>query len=660
MRGWLTKKGRRRFFVLQHSKLLYYASEDTKLAANGFIDLLAIESVESVDSPPWSFRVAVEGGRVYDLSADCETDRQAWLDLLAHVERGGGEGATAVPRGPRAAPVPPIGAVGGSPGPPPPRPLSPRGSPRGAAPATPRRELRDALEGERICSETQYVVVLSGSESVVARGTLVVSNYRVAFVPDLNCADKRVISLPFGRVRAMQEKTLLDKLRGSLGEFSLLTMVASDGQVVSFGFSKKSANNSLAQFLASYQAVCPDSERACFAFARFAAEPSSSSEGWDMHDTQREFERAGWPASFRLTTANACYKICESYPSSWVVPARVTDEDLVASAGFRSHGRVIACVWYDRESRAPLARCSQPAVGIANNRSLADERIIQCLLESAGTGDCQELQLFDARPKKNALANKAAKGAGYENVAHLKYCTLTFLNIENVHVVRSSWTALLRSCVDGTDDSAFYSNSVSWLTHVGVLLQGAVRIAQALARGTPCLVHCSDGWDRTPQLCCLVMLLNDAHHRTMRGFASMVESQWVAFGHQFALRHGWFSRGESGETAPIFLLFVDCVFQILDQFSDAFEFTEDFLMALLEGVDSLSFGTFLGHEKLQCDADFKSKTLSIWPSLFANPKHLNRGYAAVKERLEPSTTQRAIKLWRKFFLRYSSEGGGAK
>ncbi len=136
----------------------------------------------------------------------------------------------------------------------------------------------------------------------------------------------------------------------------------------------------------------------------------------------------------------------------------------------------------------------------------------------------------------------------------------------------------------------------------------------------------------------------------------MIESQWVAFGHQFALRQGWFSRGES-ESAPIFNLFIDCVFQALDQFRDAFEFSEEFLLALLDGLDALSFGTFLGHEKVRQELDLRNTTLSIWPPLFGNPKHVNRSYVASSERLEPSTTQRSIKLWRRFYLRYSTELG---
>lgn len=36
--------------------------------------------------------------------------------------------------------------------------------------------------------------------------------------------------------------------------------------------------------------------------------------------------------------------------------------------------------------------------------------------------------------------------------------------------------------------------------------------------GRPVLVHCSDGWDRTPQIVSLAELLVDPFYRTFRGF----------------------------------------------------------------------------------------------------------------------------------------------
>lgn len=38
------------------------------------------------------------------------------------------------------------------------------------------------------------------------------------------------------------------------------------------------------------------------------------------------------------------------------------------------------------------------------------------------------------------------------------------------------------------------------------------------------LVHCSDGWDRTPQITALAQLCIDAHYRTIQGFAGLVRA----------------------------------------------------------------------------------------------------------------------------------------
>ena len=54
------------------------------------------------------------------------------------------------------------------------------------------------------------------------------------------------------------------------------------------------------------------------------------------------------------------------------------------------------------------------------------------------------------------------------------------------------------------------------------------------------LVHCSDGCDRTTQLCSLVQIMLDPYFRTFAGFQVLVEKEWISFGHQFQLRAGHF------------------------------------------------------------------------------------------------------------------------
>ncbi len=58
-----------------------------------------------------------------------------------------------------------------------------------------------------------------------------------------------------------------------------------------------------------------------------------------------------------------------------------------------------------------------------------------------------------------------------------------------------------------------------WLDHVHLVLRAARTVAHLVeASGNPCVVHCSDGWDRTPQLTSLAQLILDPYFRSFTGF----------------------------------------------------------------------------------------------------------------------------------------------
>jgi hypothetical protein len=97
--------------------------------------------------------------------------------------------------------------------------------------------------------------------------------------------------------------------------------------------------------------------------------------------------------------------------------------------------------------------------------------------------------------------------------------------------------------------------------HQHLLLLVPRVIARKVDRlGVTCMVHCSDGWDRTTQLCALAQIMLDPYSRTIDGLIVLIEKDWLAFGHKFKDRNE--GPQESHERSPVFLQFLDCIWQM--------------------------------------------------------------------------------------------------
>ncbi|KAB0342206.1 hypothetical protein FD754_019132, partial [Muntiacus muntjak] len=243
----------------------------------------------------------------------------------------------------------------------------------------------------------------------------------------------------------------------------------------------------------------------------------------------------------------------------------------------------------------------------------------------------------------NALANRAA-GKGYENEDNYANIRFRFMSIENIHVMRSSLQKLLEVCELKTPTmSEFLSGleSSGWLRHIKAIMDAGIFIAKAVkVEKTNVLVHCSDGWDRTAQVCSVASILLDPFYRTFKGLMILIEKEWICMGHKFSQRCGHLD-GDSKEVSPIFTQFLDCIWQLMEQFPCAFEFNENFLLEIHDHVFSCQFGNFLGNcQKDRDDLRIYEKTHSVWPFLvqrkpdFRNP--LYKGFT-VYGVLNPST-----------------------
>ncbi|XP_053419580.1 myotubularin-related protein 6 isoform X1 [Nycticebus coucang] len=384
---------------------------------------------------------------------------------------------------------------------------------------------------------------------------------------------------------------------------------------------------------------------------------SEQLQGWQLIDLAEEYERMGLPNThWQLSDANREYKICETYPRELFVPRIASKPIIVGSSKFRSKGRFPVLSYYHQNKEAAICRCSQPLSGFSA-RCLEDEHLLQAISKANPVN--RYMYVMDTRPKLNAMANRAA-GKGYENEDNYSNIRFQFVGIENIHVMRSSLQKLLEvSGTKGLSVNDFYSGleSSGWLRHIKAVMDAAIFLAKAImVENASVLVHCSDGWDRTSQVCSLGSLLLDSYYRTIKGFMVLIEKDWISFGHKFSERCGHLD-GDPKEVSPVFAQFLECVWHLTEQFPQAFEFNEAFLLQIHEHIHSCQFGNFIGNcQKEREELKLKEKTYSLWPFLLEDQKkYLNPLYSSKSQRftvLEPNTISFNFKFWRNMYHQF--------
>jgi myotubularin-related protein 3/4 len=421
---------------------------------------------------------------------------------------------------------------------------------------------------------------------------------------------------------------------------------------------------------------------------------------FDQRLFRDEMERLQFAGdSWRISEANRNYKLCPTYPPYLIVPSCINDETLECVAKFRSSRRIPAVVWRHSGNGAVIARCSQPEVGWLGWRSSEDEDLIKAISEACNFDQRNDKEtmlshspgslhsedslqiapsglankekkvlIMDARSYTTAVANRA-RGGGCECPEYYPNCEIQFMNLANIHSIRKSFNALRLLCTSSADQPNWFSQleGTRWLQHMSGLMKAAVTLVNAVEReARPVLVHCSDGWDRTPQIVALAELLLDPFYRTIDGFRILIEREWLAFGHKFADRCGHSSNDDANERCPVFLQWLDCVHQLLLQFSCAFEFSHSYLVKLAQHIYSNLYGTFLCNTFQERMKIVNGKTFSVWEFLnsprFRNHLYASPGNSCGSKVLWPQCNVRDLHLWHEVYLgsweaNFSTDGG---
>ncbi|XP_070620749.1 myotubularin-related protein 9-like isoform X2 [Erythrolamprus reginae] len=375
--------------------------------------------------------------------------------------------------------------------------------------------------------------------------------------------------------------------------------------------------------------------------------------GWLTHVIEQYYQQVATDTgAWRLSSINADFGVCPSYPPLVIVPARLDDGVLQRSARFRQGRRFPVLSYYHKKTGTTMLRSSQPLVGPNRKRCHEDELLLSTVLEGGERGFILDTRSLQAAKQARVM------GGGLEHRSCYRGWKRLHRALERGRSLQESFIKLVEAC---NDPSAHMDRWLSrleaskWLSHVKEALNAACLAAQCLEREEACLlVHGAEGKDTTLLVTALAQVILDPACRTLAGFQGLLEREWIQAGHPFHLRcaHSAYAHARLKQEAPMFLLFLDCVWQLGRQFPFSLAFNEHFLLSLFEHCYASPCGTFLGNnEKERRLCLMREKTHCLWPWL-NHVKYLNPLYAYNPLVIWPSVEPQSLMLWQGLFLRW--------
>ncbi|KAK8840888.1 hypothetical protein M9Y10_027719 [Tritrichomonas musculus] len=296
-------------------------------------------------------------------------------------------------------------------------------------------------------------------------------------------------------------------------------------------------------------------------------------------------------------------KYCKTYPRYFFMPSKIPTYFIHESSLCRTHKRFPFITYFyvplksDEEEKVALLRCSQPVNVLKRPKSVYEHQYLAAICGNHG------LTIIDCRPKKKAFANQMI-GKGYESTKDVKMSIskvhFHFLGIPDYSDVRDRYISMVKKIFHGKS-SAFKK----WGKITMKILNGASLVVSRMTLMlNTVLIHCSNGLDRTSQICSLSQLMMDSKFRTLKGFIELIQKDWIDIGHKFSSRCLHVRTSNYNLASPIFAMFIDAVAQIMNKYPTEFEFNLTFLEIILSNVYSQLFGDFVGNnynERMQID-----------------------------------------------------------
>lgn len=342
-------------------------------------------------------------------------------------------------------------------------------------------------------------------------------------------------------------------------------------------------------------------------------------------DWDREIKRTG-ASEWRVCSINESYAISQSLPEYIVVPVSLADQDLKQYSIYFTDQRIPIWCWNHPNGSALVRMASI-------NDPVQQKKI--------------EQRVFTAITKSHPQRSEVVRSDLDKYVPNIQDIQTAFVKVRQICVIdpfeesEERWLTSIENS--------------RWLEYVRAFLKHSAEIVYHLdGKNVSVVLQEEEDRDLTCVVSSLVQLMLDPHYRSLIGFQSLVQKEWVMAGHRFLDRCNHLKKNDK-EESPLFMLFLDCVWQMMNQYPAAFEFTEAYLTVLSDSMWIPLFSTFLFNspkQRAQHLMDFaKNKAIPqgedqvvyfppVWDwsqqystkdqTLFNNPMYVGKGAACVQ------------------------------
>ncbi|XP_072037729.1 myotubularin-related protein 10-B-like isoform X2 [Amphiura filiformis] len=362
-------------------------------------------------------------------------------------------------------------------------------------------------------------------------------------------------------------------------------------------------------------------------------------------DWEYELKRTG-ARNLRVSMINQDFRISESLPEYFVVPSVCSDGELNRAAPHFEDGRVPFWSW-SHSNGSMLMRMTTLRPDTVH-LDMEDNMLESITLIHPSKVQPQILDLNKLCPSIREIQSS------YVKIQEMCIPVTTASKCLSNHVLygldcQDCESAMLWALMRIETLKDFWASDERWLSsldsskwihNISMCLNVAVSAATAMYQDeTTVVLKEVSGRDLSCVVSSLVQMMLDPFSRSQLGFQSLIQREWVIAGHPFLDRCGHITPS-NGEEAPVFLLFLDCVHQLMEQFPSAFEFTDTYLMTLWDSMFSGIFGTFVFNSEKQrvrtcrqgASTPIKLATVWAWTlqyskndqNLFNNPLYILR------------------------------------